>query len=162
MPPGPRPDHAVCPPVTSGSGVGMGSIRTDAASGHPKRSFFGPCLGRQNECMTTSLSAANSFMATHGRLLDRRRFQLLLGDNNPDTVQAALDAHRNPDGGYGWGLEPDLRAAESQPGAAPPPRSRSRPSSRPSRTASRPTIRPSPRTPGSTARPDTAWHESAK
>jgi len=68
--------------------------------------------------MTINLSAANSFMATHGRLLDRRRFQLLLGGNNPDTVLAALDAHRNPDGGYGWGLEPDLRAAESQPGAA--------------------------------------------
>jgi hypothetical protein len=31
---------------------------------------------------------------------------------------AALDAYRNPDGGYGWGLEPDLRSPESQPGAA--------------------------------------------
>ena len=27
-------------------------------------------------------------------------------------------AYRNPDGGYGWGLEPDLRAPESQPGGA--------------------------------------------
>jgi hypothetical protein len=33
-------------------------------------------------------------------------------------VLAALSAYRNPDGGYGWGLEPDLRATESQPGAA--------------------------------------------
>lgn len=31
---------------------------------------------------------------------------------------AALDAYRNRDGGYGWGLEPDLRAPESQPAAA--------------------------------------------
>ena len=31
---------------------------------------------------------------------------------------AALDGHRNPDGGYGWGLEADLRSPESQPGAA--------------------------------------------
>lgn len=31
---------------------------------------------------------------------------------------AALGAYRNHDGGYGWGLEPDLRASESQPAAA--------------------------------------------
>jgi hypothetical protein len=30
----------------------------------------------------------------------------------------ASDAYRNPDGGYGWGLEPDLRSRESQPAAA--------------------------------------------
>jgi hypothetical protein len=68
--------------------------------------------------MTINLPAAISFMATHGRLLDRRRLQLLLGDGDPDAVLSALDAYRNPDGGYGWGLEADLRAAESQPGAA--------------------------------------------
>lgn len=33
-------------------------------------------------------------------------------------VFAALDAYRNPDGGYGWGVEPDRRSAESQPAAA--------------------------------------------
>lgn len=68
--------------------------------------------------MATNLPAAGSFMAAHGRVLDRRRLRLLLGDDEPDTVLSALDAYRNPDGGYGWGLEPDLRAAESQPGAA--------------------------------------------
>lgn len=31
---------------------------------------------------------------------------------------AALDAYHNPDGGYAWRLEPDLRSAESQPAAA--------------------------------------------
>lgn len=31
---------------------------------------------------------------------------------------AAVDGYRNDDGGYGWGLEPDLRAPESQPGGA--------------------------------------------
>lgn len=72
--------------------------------------------------MSIDLIAAASFMATHGRVLDRRRFELLV--NNPATtdrstaVLAALDAYRNPDGGYGWGLEPDLRASESQPAAA--------------------------------------------
>ncbi|UOY00598.1 hypothetical protein [Blastococcus sp. PRF04-17] len=31
---------------------------------------------------------------------------------------AAVDGYRNPDGGYGWGLEPDLRSRTSQPGGA--------------------------------------------
>lgn len=68
--------------------------------------------------MAVDLSAAVSFMAAHGRVLDRRRLQLLLDDGDPDAVLSAVDAYRNPDGGYGWGLEADLRAAESQPGAA--------------------------------------------
>ncbi len=57
-------------------------------------------------------------MARHARLLDRRRLALLLGTGSPEAVLAALAAYRNPDGGYGWGLEPDLRSASSQPGAA--------------------------------------------
>lgn len=68
--------------------------------------------------MTADLRAAASFMATHARLLDRRRFELLLGETDPAAVLAAVDGYRNPDGGYGWGLEPDLRAPESQPGGA--------------------------------------------
>ncbi|MFI6319526.1 hypothetical protein ACIBG8_18480 [Nonomuraea sp. NPDC050556] len=61
---------------------------------------------------------AADFMAGHARLLDRRRFQLLMGEIDAAGVLAALNGYRNPDGGYGWGLEPDLRAPESQPGAA--------------------------------------------
>ncbi len=61
---------------------------------------------------------ARSFMATHARLLDRRRFLLLMGEGDPAATLAALEAYRNPDGGYGWGLEPDLRSGESQPGGA--------------------------------------------
>jgi hypothetical protein len=68
--------------------------------------------------MTADLAAARAFMAGHARLLDRRRFQLLIDEGDPDAVLAALDAYRNSDGGYGWGLEPDLRAPESQPGCA--------------------------------------------
>ncbi|MQA96243.1 MAG: hypothetical protein GEV11_16930 [Streptosporangiales bacterium] len=68
--------------------------------------------------MEIDLSAATSFMATHARLLDRRRFELLLGEGDTEAVLAAVDGYRNPDGGYGWGLEPDLRAPESQPGGA--------------------------------------------
>ncbi|MDI5977921.1 hypothetical protein [Amycolatopsis magusensis] len=68
--------------------------------------------------MSVDLSRAESFLAGHARLLDRRRFELLSGRTGPDTVLAALDGYRNDDGGYGWGLEPDLRAPESQPGGA--------------------------------------------
>jgi hypothetical protein len=65
-----------------------------------------------------NLPAAQSFMAGHARPLDRRRLELLVDGGDPAHVLAALDGYRNPDGGYGWGLEPDLRATESQPGGA--------------------------------------------
>jgi hypothetical protein len=68
--------------------------------------------------VTVDLNAASSFLATHGRLLDRRRFEFLFGDVDAAGVLAAVDGYRNSDGGYGWGLEPDLRAPESQPGGA--------------------------------------------
>ena len=80
--------------------------------------------------MTIDLSAAADFMATHARVLDRRRFELLVGATDPSGALAALDGYRNPDGGYGWGLEPDLRSPESQPGSACTP-SRSWPRSAP-------------------------------
>src|SRR5919106_1806679 len=68
--------------------------------------------------MSVDLSHATSFLAANSRLLDRRRFELLAGKTGPNAVLAAVDSYRNADGGYGWGLEPDLRAAESQPGGA--------------------------------------------
>jgi hypothetical protein len=68
--------------------------------------------------MSDHLIAARSFMAGHARVLDRRRFELLFDGADAEPVLAALSAYRNPDGGYGHGLEPDLRAPESQPAAA--------------------------------------------
>ena len=68
--------------------------------------------------MTIDIAAARDFMATHARVLDRRRFELLEGGTDPAGALAALDGYRNPDGGYGWGLEGDLRSPESQPAAA--------------------------------------------
>ncbi len=64
------------------------------------------------------LDAASDFMAAHARLLDRRRFDVLVRGASPEGVLAALEAYRNPDGGYSWGLEPDLRDTCSQPGPA--------------------------------------------
>lgn len=64
------------------------------------------------------LDRANEFMASNARLLDRRRFEVVVQGARPDGVLAALEAYRNADGGYSWGLEPDLRATESQPAPA--------------------------------------------
>jgi hypothetical protein len=61
---------------------------------------------------------AAKFLATHGRLLDRRRFALLAGTGTAAEVLAALSGYRNADGGYGNGLEPDFRSVTSQPVAA--------------------------------------------
>jgi hypothetical protein len=69
--------------------------------------------------MDWDLDAAVGFVATHARVLDRRRLDGLLGDSGGGSgVVAALDAYRNADGGYGWGLEPDHRSSTSQPVAA--------------------------------------------
>ena len=67
---------------------------------------------------TVDVQAAATFAATHARVLDRRRLGLLLGGNDRVAVIQAVDAYRNSDGGYAWGLEPDLRSVESQPAAA--------------------------------------------
>lgn len=64
------------------------------------------------------VEAATRFMTTHGRLLDRHRLLQLLGRGGPQATFSALEPYRNADGGYGWGLEPDLRAVESQPAGA--------------------------------------------
>jgi hypothetical protein len=61
---------------------------------------------------------ALEFMRTNARLLDRRRFELLFENGSAEAVLAALSAYANPDGGFGYGLEPDLRSASSQPGGA--------------------------------------------
>jgi hypothetical protein len=68
--------------------------------------------------MTVDLSAAADFLASTARALDRRRFDLLFGDGQVEAVLDAVDGYQNPDGGYGWGLEPDLRSRTSQPGGA--------------------------------------------
>lgn len=61
---------------------------------------------------------AHNFMDTHARVVDRRRFHLLFGDGDAAGVTQALGAYRNPDGGYGWALEPDLRVPGSHPAGA--------------------------------------------
>jgi hypothetical protein len=68
--------------------------------------------------MTVDLAAAADFLAGFARLLDRRRFDVLFRGGDVGALLAAVDGYRNPDGGYGWGLEPDHRSRTSQPGGA--------------------------------------------
>ena len=66
---------------------------------------------------TPDFDAAAEFMAARARVLDRRVFQRLFQGGAPEPVRDAVAAYRNDDGGFGHALEPDLRAAASQPAA---------------------------------------------
>ncbi|MGW2418230.1 hypothetical protein ACWC0C_03045 [Streptomyces sp. NPDC001709] len=61
------------------------------------------------------LFRAEQFVWLTARVLEQRLFAYLFLHGTPDTVEAALDAYRNEDGGYGHALEPDLRGPVSQP-----------------------------------------------
>lgn len=58
---------------------------------------------------------AAQFIDTTARVLERRRYDYLFGAGAKEPVLTALEAYRNPDGGYGHALEPDGRGPGSQP-----------------------------------------------
>jgi Prenyltransferase and squalene oxidase repeat len=64
---------------------------------------------------TPDLDKATKFIWSTARLLDRRRFAYLFLDGDSQAVLAALLPYQNPDGGFGSGLEPDIRGPVSQP-----------------------------------------------
>ncbi|WP_018547412.1 hypothetical protein [Streptomyces sp. LaPpAH-108] len=61
------------------------------------------------------LFRAEQFVWLTARVLEQRLFAFHFLNGAADPVEAALDAYRNEDGGYGHGLEPDLRGPVSQP-----------------------------------------------
>jgi hypothetical protein len=65
--------------------------------------------------MPIDLPAAESFIWSAARLLDRHRYALLFAGGPAEPVIDALRGYRNPDGGFGHALEPDLRSPGSQP-----------------------------------------------
>jgi hypothetical protein len=65
--------------------------------------------------MPVDRTAAERFIWSAARLVDRHRYALLFAGGPPDPVVDALRGYRNPDGGFGHALEPDLRSPESQP-----------------------------------------------
>ena len=66
---------------------------------------------------TPDFDAAAAFLAGHARVVDRRMFQRLFSGGAAGAVRDAVAAYRNSDGGFGHALEPDCRAAASQPAA---------------------------------------------
>lgn len=62
-----------------------------------------------------SYRAADHFIMRSARLIDRHRFAFHFQAAPAQPVHTTLAAHRNIDGGYGNGLEPDLRGHGSQP-----------------------------------------------
>lgn len=60
------------------------------------------------------IPAARTFVRGHARILDQRRAIALFDGGPTDAVVAAVLAYRNPDGGFGHGLEPDTRDPHSQ------------------------------------------------
>jgi hypothetical protein len=67
--------------------------------------------------MPVDLAAAETFIWSAARLVDRHRYAMLFEDGSADPVLAALSGYRNLDGGFGHALEPDLRCPGSQPAA---------------------------------------------
>jgi hypothetical protein len=61
------------------------------------------------------LAAAQDFVFANARVLERHRLAVLLHGAPVDPVLQALRAYRNPDGGFGHGLEPDVRDPDSEP-----------------------------------------------
>ena len=62
-----------------------------------------------------AFARARDYVYSQGRLLDRRRFGARFEGQDPTGVERAVLAHRNPDGGFAHGLEPDTRTPNSQP-----------------------------------------------
>jgi len=66
--------------------------------------------------MNEIISSAAAFVWASGRVLEQRRFEVLFG-GAPDGsgLAAAVAAYRTADGGYAYGLEPDVRGPAPQP-----------------------------------------------
>lgn len=67
--------------------------------------------------MSIDVAAAKEFIFANARVLDRHRLAVLTGEEPVQAVLDALRAYRNPDGGFGHALEPDVRAPYSEPAA---------------------------------------------
>lgn len=65
--------------------------------------------------MADVLAGARTFLFANARLLERRLFKVCFEGEPPETVGCAVRAYRNPDGGLGHALEPDVRCSQSQP-----------------------------------------------
>jgi hypothetical protein len=67
--------------------------------------------------MPVDFAAAETFVWSAARLVDRHRYAMVFADGPAEPVATALAPYQNADGGFGHALEPDLRCPGSQPAA---------------------------------------------
>jgi hypothetical protein len=67
--------------------------------------------------MPVDFAAAETFVWSAARLVDRHRYAMLFAGGPAAPVATALAPYQNADGGFGHALEPDLRCPGSQPAA---------------------------------------------
>ena len=65
--------------------------------------------------MGVSLRKARDYVFTNGVLMERALFSYLLEDGSLEHLHTCLRAYKNPDNGWGHGLEHDLKAPASNP-----------------------------------------------
>ncbi len=61
----------------------------------------------------SALQRAKLYIETHGRTVDQARLAFSFEEGSANALLGALAAYQNDDGGFGHGLEPDLRTAAS-------------------------------------------------
>jgi hypothetical protein len=66
-----------------------------------------------NRLTREAFERAREFMHTQARDVERELFLLHFENGSAELVRAALAAYQNPDGGFGHGLEPDVRTPSS-------------------------------------------------
>lgn len=62
-----------------------------------------------------AIERAGRFLEGQGREIDRARFARHFRDGSREALLAALGGYQNADGGFGRGLEPDIKAPGSNP-----------------------------------------------
>jgi hypothetical protein len=63
----------------------------------------------------SDFNRARDYINRYARELDQRRFDYHFEHSSMDGVLSALARYQNEDGGFGHGIEPDLRARDSSP-----------------------------------------------
>jgi hypothetical protein len=61
------------------------------------------------------IEKARQFFEHHGRDIDRIRFDYHFGSASQEALLETLGRYQNPDGGFGHGLEVDIKAPDSNP-----------------------------------------------
>jgi hypothetical protein len=71
--------------------------------------------GRSLRNMDDAFTAADRFLLSHARLIEKRLFAACFLGQPAAHVADALRGHQNDDGGFGHALEPDIRCPASLP-----------------------------------------------